>query len=209
MSLKAMIDDPAVSIDAIASWLDGLDHATRKAEAFTLDRATQRALYEQAAAGPAVTLDHFVPDAVPDRTEVIHHGRNTLPLPAGQKLFEKRFARPAEGDERRGSGVYGYNEAPTRGLIGPGYFVAVETAGQPEWEPRGAVVVDYFQVPEGPVVDGWPKVVPNSRGIQFFVYNKTRDFMRRVSAHVSIGAAYKKEKALGHFFILVREDATS
>jgi hypothetical protein len=207
MSLKELLDDKGVGIAEIGAWLDGLDHDARKAAAFTLDRAGQRALYERAAKGPAITLEHFVPDGVADRTEVIHHGRNTLPLPAGQKLFQKRFCRPGEGDAARGSGMYGYNEAPTRGLIGPGYFVAIETAGKPEWEVRGAIVVDYFQVPEGPVVDGWPDVVPNSRGLQFFVYNKTRDFMRRVSQHVSIGAAYKKEKALGHFFILVREDA--
>ena len=30
--------------------------------------------------------------------------------------------------------------------------------------------------------------------------------MRKVSKHVSIGAAYKVEKPLGHFFTLVRED---
>jgi hypothetical protein len=204
MSLQAMLDDTNAGIDEIASWLDGLDHDTRKAEAFSLDRKSQRALYERAARAPAITMDHFVPASVADRTEVIHFGRNTLPLPAGQKLFEKRFARPGEGDDT--AGLYGYNEAPTRGLIGPGYFVAIETAGTPDWEVRGAIVVDYFQVPQGAVVDGWPTVVPNSRGIQFFIYNKTRDFMRRVSAQVSIGAAYKKEKALGHFFILVRND---
>lgn len=204
LSLKTMLDDATTSIDAIGAWLDDLDHDTRKAAAFSLDRSGQRALYERAARSPAIALDHFVPGTVPDRTEVIHHGRNTLPLPSSQKLFEKRFCRPGAGDETLG--MYGYNEAPTRGLIGPGYFVAIETAGKPEWEVRGAVVVDYFQVPQGPVVEGWPEVVPNSRGIQFFIYHQTRDYMRKVSEHVSIGAAYKKEKALGHFFVLVRED---
>lgn len=205
MSLNAMLADVNINIDEIAAWLDGLDHDARKAAAFSLDRSGQRALYERATHGAAITLEHFVPTALSDCTEVIHHGRNTLPLPASQKRFEKRFARPGAGDET--DGLYGYNEAPTRGLIGPGYFVAIVTAGTPKWESRGAVVVDYFQVPTGAVVEGWPAVVPNSRGLQYFIYNKTRDFMRRVSHHVSIGAAYKKEKALGHFFVLVREDA--
>ena len=49
-------------------------------------------------------------------------------------------------------------------------------------------------------------MVPNSKGLQFLVYHKTRDFMRRVSEHISIGAAYKKEKSLGQFFVLIRED---
>jgi hypothetical protein len=38
-----------------------------------------------------------------------------------------------------------------------------------------------------------------------FVYNNTRDFMRRVSQHVSIGTAYKGDKALGAWFVLCRE----
>ena len=94
---------------------------------------------------------------------------------------------------------------PIVNTIGPGYFVAIPTEGHEGWPSRGAVVVDYFQVPDGPVVDGWPKVKPNSSGLQMFVYNKTRDFMRRVSSHVSIGAAYKVEKALDHYFVLCRQ----
>jgi hypothetical protein len=82
--------------------------------------------------------------------------------------------------------------------------VAVSTETNP-WTERGAVVVDYFQVPDGPVSPDWPEVVPNTRGLQKYVYNKTRDFMRKVSEHVSIGAAYKVEQALDHYFILVRE----
>lgn len=202
MSLIKMLADSNTGLDEIGSWLDGLDHKARLDAAFTLNRAHQRSLFDQA--DTAIDLDHFVPPAAGERREVIHHGRNTLPLPAGQKLFQKRFARPVADDDV--TGMYGYNEAPTRGLIGPGYFVAIPTAGNTDWEQRGAVVVDYFQVPQGVVPEAWPKVVPNSQGLQMFVYNKTRDFMRKVSTHVSIGAAYKKEKALGHFFILVRED---
>ena len=91
------------------------------------------------------------------------------------------------------------------GLIGPGFFVGVPTDGNSDWEQRGAIVIDYFQTPDGEVADGWPKVVPNSKGLQRFVYYQTRDFMRRVSEHVSVGAAYKVEKPLGHFFMLCRE----
>jgi hypothetical protein len=39
-----------------------------------------------------------------------------------------------------------------------------------------------------------------------FVYNKTRDFMRRVSSHVTIGRAWKKESMLPAFFVLCRRD---
>ncbi len=72
---------------------------------------------------------------------------------------------------------------------------------------RSGVVIDYFEVPDGEVVGSWPKIVPNSRWLQFFVYHKTRDFVRGVSKHVSIGEAYKKEKSMGVFFILCRDDS--
>jgi hypothetical protein len=189
-------------IESIANYLDQLSASDRLAETRTLNRAQQRELYTLAEKAPPITLEHFVPTDRSDLSEVIHYGRNTLPLPGGLKLFEKRFCRPKSDVNR----LYGYNEGSTRALIGPGYFVARSTSGQSEWEARGALVVDYFQIPEGDVVQGWPTVVPNTRGIQYFVYNKTRDFMRRVSNHVSIGAAYKVEKALGHYFILCRED---
>ena len=131
---------------------------------------------------------------------VNHQGRNTLPLPGKHRRFQKCFCRPEDGSER----LFGYNDAPSRGLIGPGYFVALPTVGQPDWEARGAVVVDYFQVPDAEVCADWPAVVPNTQGLQRFVYHRTRDFMRRVSEHVSIGAAYKAEKALDHYFTLCR-----
>ena len=83
--------------------------------------------------------------------------------------------------------------------------MAVSTAGRPEWEARGAIVIDYFQIPDGPVPAGWPPVIPNSQGLQRFVYHHTRDFMRRVSTHVTIGAAFKEEKSLDHYFILCRQ----
>ena len=45
--------------------------------------------------------------------------------------------------------------------------------------------------------DGWR--------LSRFVYHHTRDFMRRVSRHVSIGAAYKDERPLDHYFVLCRQ----
>lgn len=198
MSLKDLLDDENVRISDIATYLDELSAEARADEVLELSRGAQIALWERAAESPPITLEHFVPAGTPPLTEVIHEGRNTLPT---FKRFQKRFAVQAAGDRE----AIGYNEGSTRALIGPGFFVAEPTHGKPEWEERGAVVVNYFRVPEGPVVETWPKVVPNSRGLQMFVYNKTLDFMRRVSTHVSIGAAFKHEKPLGAYFVLVRE----
>jgi hypothetical protein len=203
VNLRDRIRDQATGIDDIAAYLDALGPAERLAEARSLDRGEQRRLYQRAERAAPLTLEDFVPAAVGPREQVIHDGRNTLPLPSALKLFQKRFARPPTA---AGSGrLFGYNQSPFLSTIGPGFFVAVPTAGRADWEARGAVVVDYFQVPDGPVPAAWPRVIPNTRGLQVFVYHRTRDFMRRVSAHVTIGAAYKVEKALDHYFVLCRQ----
>jgi hypothetical protein len=196
MSLQSMLQRDA-GIAAITQHLDALSHAARLDELYALDRDGQRALYERAAAAPPITLEHFVPPGWPTRLPVHHLGKNTLPAPGPLRRFQKRFARPEHGDCR----LFGYNEGPTRRLIGPGYFVAVPTGG----DQRGAVVVDYVQVPDGPVPEGWPAVIPNRQGPQRLVYFETRDYMRKLSEHASIGAAYKRERALDHYFILCRE----
>jgi hypothetical protein len=195
-----LIDDERAEIAAIGAYLDGLESKPRWRELKRLDRAHQRALYEKAAHARPIDFTHFVGDAHP-REEVIHDGVNTLPLPASWRRFQKRFCRPADSREPR---LFGYNEGPTRRFIGPGFFVALPTADRPLWSARGGVVVDYFQVPDGEVADGWPRVVANDWRLQRFVYDQTRDFMRRVSQHVSIGAAFKREKPLDHYFVLCR-----
>lgn len=191
-------------IDEIGTYLDGLDHEARWAELSALSRKQQRTLYDRAADSTPITLDHFVPEDKAPLEPVIHHGRNTLPLLPQFKFFQKVFCKPKQDAEQR---LFGFNESPARFWIGPGFFCAVSTESNEDWVDRGEIVVDYFQVPDGEVPEGWPRVVPNSYGPQMFVYNRTRDFMRRVSDHVSIGAAYKVESKLDHYFVLCREDA--
>ena len=202
-ALESLIEDPRAGIEAIAEYLDRGPPLARLEAVMALSRKAQRALYNKAQAAPALSLSHFVPDERAPLAPVVHHGRNTLPLPKKHRFFQKVFTRP---DEEGAARLYGYNESPSRKLIGPGYFVAVPTDGQPAWQARGAVVIDYFQVPTGAVSVGWPRVVPNSAGLQRLVYYHTRDFMRAVSKHVSIGLACKEEKPLDHYFVLCRED---
>ena len=202
MKLHELLDDPSARIEAIADWLDGVSHTERVEATRALDRARQRKLYTRASLAAPITFEHFVPAARASRTEVRHIGRNTLPVPRKYGVFEKRFCRPEDGSPR----LFGYNESPVKDWAGPGYFVAKLTEGDPVWVSRGDIVVDYFEVPDAPVAETWPKVVPNGQGLQRFIYGGTRDFMRRVSAHVSIGAAYKGERSLDHYFTLVRDD---
>jgi len=201
-----MIDDDRTGIDAIGAYLDSLDAKPRWLEVKQLDRTHQRTLYEKAAHAAPIDITHFVGDAGP-RQEVIHDGVNTLPLPTAWQRFQKRFCRPDRDGAAIEARLFGYNEGPSRKLIGPGFFVAVPTAERPQWSARGGIVVDYFQIPDGAVADGWPRVVANDWRLQRFVYHETRDFMRRVSRDVSIGAAFKRERPLDHYFVLCRRGA--
>ncbi len=198
--LRDLVRDPSTSIDEIAAHLDALDPTTRLEDVCTLGRADQASLYDKAASSPRLEPAHFVPDDTP-LAPVIHEGWNTLPLGLRSlRRFQKPFCRAGDGSPR----MFGYNEGVTRSLLGPGYFVAYDCTDHPEWSARGSWVVDYFQVPDHDVPDAWPEVRPNSRGLQMFVYKGTRDFMRRVSDGVSIGAAYKGERPMNQYFILVR-----
>ncbi|HEX7842280.1 MAG TPA: hypothetical protein VF469_32635 [Kofleriaceae bacterium] len=197
-----LIDDARAGIDAIGAYLDGLDPGPRWHEVRGLDRAHQRTLYEKAAHARPIDLAHFVGDAGP-RQEVIHDGVNTLPLPASWQRFQKRFCRPDPGGAAEPR-LFGYNEGPSRRLIGPGFFVALPTGDRPQWSARGGIAVDYFQIPDGAVADGWPRIVANDWRLSRFVYHQTRDFLRCVSRDVSIGAAWKRERPLDHYFVLCR-----
>lgn len=191
------------SAHAIARHLDALHPSVRLAESLELGRAEQAALFERAADMPPIRLAHFVPPELGDAVGVRHEGRNTVPVPRYFQGFAKVFARiPHDEDE-----LTGYNDSAAW-FITPGYFIAMETDVRPDWRPWGGVVVDYFRVPEPGVVlpPGWPRVVPNSVGLQRAVYHQTRDFMRQVSAHVSIGRASKDEKLIDFWFVLCRQD---
>ncbi len=201
--LQQMALSPDVHLAAITAYLDSLSHDERWTEVSQLGRREQRSLFHKAERG--VTAEDLVPTAYEEVFSVRHLGRNTLPLPPPHHLFEKRFSRSMTAPDR----LYGYNEAPSRRLLGPGYFVALPTEEGPEdyreaWKERGAWVVDYFRVPDGAVPEEWPPVLPNSEGLQRFVYGGTRDYLRKVSSHVTIGTAYKGEKALDHYFVLCR-----
>jgi hypothetical protein len=67
------------------------------------------------------------------------------------------------------------------------------------------VVVDYFRVPDEAVAPGWPAVVENDVGLQRFVFRGMRDYLRRVSTHASIGAAFQGETAFNSWFVLCRD----
>jgi hypothetical protein len=203
-TLRDLIASKATMAE-IAAHLDALEAKERETQSIALSRREQADLFDRAADAPVITIDHFVTKDTEANVAVRHPGRNTVPVPHHFQLFAKVFAR-AEEDPRI---LHGYNDS-NAWFITPGYFVAYETRGNAEWARRGGVVVDYLRVPDGKVPSGWPKVVPNSWGLQRVVYHRTRDFMRRVSSHMSIGRAAeqrdKGDRELDFWFTLCRRD---
>jgi hypothetical protein len=193
IELKTLLSADPLDLPALAAHLDGLESTARVAAVRTITGAQQQTLWA-ATEGQGATLSDLVPEDVGAAVELINYGKNSLPV---FTHFEKRMCRVAGEPDK----LYGYNEGQTRPFVGPGYFVAHSF---PE---RGEVGIDYRMVPpEGAALpEGWPKVKPNEKGVQRFVYAGMVDYMRRVSQTVTIGRAYKGgDKDLGHTFLLCR-----
>jgi hypothetical protein len=174
---------------ALGAFLDGLDPAARVSAVRTLTGKEQAALFEAAAGERPLALTDFVPQGTPPLREVIHEGKNSLPV---FSAFQKRFCRP----EGAAGELWGYNEQPMRWATGPGYFKVRPIED-------GQVLIDYFEVPPGKP-PGWPPILPNSARLSRFVYFRTRDTMRGVSRHVSIGRAARDGKWMDNWFALCR-----
>lgn len=193
---QALASEP-LDVDALGRLLDAMDEPDRVVAVRSI-RGKDQARIWAACEGRGTTLDDIVPPGQAPATQVIHAGKNSLPL---FTHFEKRFCRTADDPNV----LYGYNEGATRPLVGPGCFVAHY------FPDRGEVGVDYYKVPpaDTSLPDGWPAVKPNEAGIQRFVYAKMVDYLRKVSRHVTIGRAVRQGKETGNYFLLCRTGTDS
>ncbi|UCF48749.1 MAG: hypothetical protein JSU89_16560 [Myxococcales bacterium] len=193
--LRELLSENTPDMAAVTSHLDSLDSTARVAEVRTLGRRQQARLFEAAKGYKPVTLNDIVSSDRGAMHEVVHHGKNSLPL---FNRFAKVFMRPTAGS---GPELWGYNRTGTfiETVVGPGYFVAYP------FEVDGEVLVDYLRVPpERP--EHWPAILPNSARLSRFVYNGTQDILRGVSEHVTIGRAMKGGKPMSAWFVLCRDD---
>lgn len=181
-----------VDLEGLSRFLDELSPEARLLEARSLTPKEQAMLFDAAAGFRPLTLDDFVAPAVAPLRQVIHYGRNSLPM---FRIFEKRFCRP--GGDATSRELWGYNEQAFKALTGPGYFVARQ-------ENEREVMIDYCEVPPSKP-ESWPKILPNSARLSRFIYFGTRDLMRGVSHHVTIGRATREGKAMDNWFVLCRE----
>lgn len=184
------------AVERIGEALDRMDHENRLWTVLSIKPGEQRVLWELMK-DREISAEHFVPSGTEPLTEVIHHGKNSLP---SANFFQKRFAR---ADDDSGE-LCGYNHQGLSWATGPGYFVAHTT--EDEKDPPGSYVIDYTRIPSKKV-ESWPAIIPNEKKLGRFVYAGTKDYMRKVSEHVSIGRAHKRGEPMNAWFILCREDA--
>lgn len=190
--LDSFFSASKVDIEAMAKALDAMSEAERLDAALALSAKQQARLFDAARGFKKITIDDFVAPSKGELSQVIHYGRNSLPV---FTTFQKRFCRAPK--DTAPNELWGYNEQTFKSFTGPGYFVAYNID-------EGEVNIDYTRVPPKGA-DGWPAVLPNSARLSRFIYNGTQDRMRGVSAHVTIGRASRAGKDMDNWFVLVRE----
>lgn len=188
--------EPKINLERLTEILDGLGHEGRLHTASTWTKPQKEAIYEAAKGYRRIDLDFVVPSSVALLHEVIHDGHNTLGLFSS---FQKRFARTEDSD----CPVVGYNHQSMQVFTGPGYFCASLGTGEHE----GELVLDHSKAPKVKAPN-WPDIQKNEGGLAGIVHGGTIDYLRGLSSHVSIGAAYRDGKHRGHWFVLVRRDPT-
>src|SRR5262245_27089080 len=188
-SLRALLDQPSTTLADLQSHLAALDGAGRIAECRALGRRQQARLFELARDGGPLGPEDMVSTAA-GADPVPWYGRNSLPA---FTRFEKHFRRH-EGN------VVGFNLNPAMVTLvaGPGYYVCRVDESRPN-----DMLIDYTRIPDAAPA-GWPRVKNNTSGLSRFVYGNLYDYCRRVSDTVVIGAATRRGKPIGQYFVLCR-----
>ena len=195
MQLRDMVHE-GTSLAEIGTYLDSLTHGRRLEEMYTINPKAQAKLYDMADGQAGKLIPDYIPQGKAPMTEVIHWGHNSLPM---HTKFQKRFAL---APQTQGPQVcVGYNEQTLRFFSGPGYFTAKEA----ELDGKLRVVIDYYDVPTIKC-PAWPPIEPNSARLGRFIYFEMRDWMWKVSKHLSIGRAKRRDQWLDNWFLLCRED---
>ncbi len=187
--LDTLFKASTLDLRAIGAAFDAMDPSSRITAVRSLGKSAQQRLFAAADAGGGLDLEYMVPAARGELAEVIHYGKNSLPL---FTHFQKRFARvPGRPDT-----LTGYNEQTMRPFTGPGYFEARVQGKE--------IAIDYTRVPREKCAT-WPEILPQTARLGRFVYAGMIDYLRRVSSHVTIGRAVRGGKETENYFLLCRE----
>jgi hypothetical protein len=201
MDLRNLIDTH-LDLQRLSSDLDHLGHFGRLWSVRQWTRRHMAVLWEALLDFRPTTLDDFVPPSVAPLTEVIHYGKNSLPLAT---RFEKRLCRPNRAPDAPAHVLVGFNVQSFAALTGPGYFVARDAASEDGATGVTAVAFDYT-MRAGERAASWPALRPSSHGVGRWVYGGAVDIVRGLSKHVTIGRVRKKGVWTDTWFVLVRQD---
>lgn len=186
--------EPKLDLDRLRAMLDTCGNWSRIHAVRALSKAQMKTLFEASADAGPLSLDFMVPTGEA-LTEVIHHGKNSLPV---FSHFQKRFCRPDGEDAPDQLWGYNHNGDVQMAVTGPGYYVSSLTE-------KGEVLVDYAKVPPRKPAS-WPTIMGPTARAGSLVWEGMTDVLRKVSEHVTIGAAYKNGKPMEQYFVLCRED---
>ena len=134
----AISQETEPNISQIGENLNGMDHEGRKQWMHSMGKKQMAKLFETSQISPLQSF--FVPPQKNDLEEVIHHGKNSLPV---SSFFQKRFARPTGQNPQDPKEVCGYNHQDLAWLTGPGYFILHRCD-----EGLSDSVIDYYLTPE-------------------------------------------------------------
>jgi len=148
-----------------------------------LSRKELEAMYVLADGTHRLETQHF---HAAEGEVIIHYGQNSLPA---FNAFQKRMVQNA-GE------LQGYNHQTFCWVTGPGHFTLRQDGDE--------VLFDYTEEPKS-AFSAFPALKSNTSGISTLVYGHMVDRVRRVSEHCVIGAAFKKGKPMGAWFMLIRE----
>lgn len=195
--IEKLVQSDPIDFDRLEELFDEASREEREEAILGFHSSVQRRLFDQAEGRP-VEIEDIVPPEAGPLEQVIHQGRNTLPV---FQSFQKRFCRPPEDHaSEHDDCLWGYNEQTFKPFTGPGYFVAYPD------DSTGEVCIDYREVPDDHP-DGWPDIIPNSSRLGRFVYAGTVDRLRAVTDRVTIGRAFVgDEDPMNAWFVLARRD---
>ena len=186
----------------LAEHLDSLDGERRRAEVLALPKSLLKVLYEASDGRPA-SLDHLVPPECAAADTVVHLGVNSLPFfPPFQKIFIR--AEPGAWPEGR---LWGRNQQAFTFLTGPGYFAVDPPNGKTTagFGDGRELVFNYDITPDRAPSGGWPRARPNKGLPRGLAFAGLTDVVRVVSRPLAIGAAFRRGKPMGAWFLILRE----
>lgn len=176
------------SLSEIQTFFNGLSFEKKLAE---LNAFPGKQMVKFFKLAQKMQVSDFIEPNYPVLKPVNFWGKNSAPA---FNYFQKPMCRL---DNKT---ICGYNNQTFKWLVGPGYFMLDDTTKR-----DGEPMFDYTRVPQTKP-EAWPEIKPNDRWFSNFLFKGMQDFMRLIAPGFFIGEATKKDKSMGQYFLLLKEE---